>query len=719
MALRIINSDIIASGDAITSSLPYADYDQILVREGVLVSSAAASALNGSALTNLNVIVDGDVIAAEYGIRLSDAGAASSGDTTFTVSVSDTGSVRSSISYNAIALTSPSSGYDLYATVNNHGLVESTGGAAISIALGYITTILNTGAIQSIGSAPFSAANALIVTDRSFTLDNTGVISLSNYDPEADVSTIQNAAQYAAIYTDTTSGTLAPEFNLTNSGSILAPAVAIVSVDKSDDIANSGEISGDIWLHDLSDTLTNTGEIRGAVNLGSGSDVFSNFGDVEGDVDFEDGEDSFLNAGVLLGDIQAYGSQFNAEMNVGSLLDGGIDTSNATLSLISNGGAITGDVEIGDGTVANSGDILGQILLAAGSAYSAVENAGSIGGVDAQSDQTEITNTGDVWGDISSDVDELVFINSGDVYGLVLTTASSFALYENTGKIVGSILHEGVGATIANAGRIVGNVELGDGDDVFDGFGGTVLGLIEAGAGDDIIRSGYGDNSIDGGAGADLINGGLGEDTLTYSGSNAGVTLDFRTGVGYGIGGDGTGDTVLNVEHIVGSNFADAFKGDINANTLRGGGGNDDLRGFGGADTLDGGSGHDVLFGFADNDILDGGAGADIMVGGDGADVFRFDDGDTGRGADSDIIKDFTADDILDLSAIDAITGGGDDAFTLLSFGAAFTGAGGEARLIGSAGNWTLQYDADGDLVPDGAIIFQSTYMPTADDIVL
>lgn len=107
------------------------------------------------------------------------------------------------------------------------------------------------------------------------------------------------------------------------------------------------------------------------------------------------------------------------------------------------------------------------------------------------------------------------------------------------------------------------------------------------------------------------------------------------------------------------------------------------------------------------------------MVGGTGADVFRFDDGDTGRGQDSDRINDFDVDDILDLSGIDALPGGEDDHFILLGFGQAFTGQGQQERFVMNGNSVVLQLNIDGDAVPDAAITFANGYMPTTDQIIL
>ncbi|MEL6364422.1 MAG: calcium-binding protein [Pseudomonadota bacterium] len=463
--------------------------------------------------------------------------------------------------------------------------------------------------------------------------------------------------------------------------------------------------------------------LPGAVIYSTNDHAIKNAGSTDSNI-------SLVVDGAVIGDnngIRLVGTDLgvgNNELTIGSTgvvrnIDGDwaaifLQGSNSWLNNLgeATGGWGTFFLNADDGNIFNAG-ILGAFSSIGAGAY--VDN----------SDNFQLINTGLIYGLDGSigieilDSENVTLNNSGEIAGRIETFSSSID-FTNTGVVSGGVeMFGSTGSQITNSGLIDGEVVLASGDDMFNGFGGLALGPIFGGAGNDIIRSGYGDDSIEGGAGADLINGGLGDDWASYEGSTAGITLDFRTGVGYGVGGDASGDTVLNVENIIGSDLADAIKGDVNANTLRGLDGNDDLRGFGGADTLDGGDGADVLFGFADNDILDGGAGADVMVGGTGADVFRYDDGDTGRGQDSDRINDFGVDDILDLSGIDAVPGGADDAFILLSAGQQFTGQGQQARFVMNGDDVVLQFDIDGDQVPDGAIVFANGYMPTEDQIIL
>jgi hypothetical protein len=67
------------------------------------------------------------------------------------------------------------------------------------------------------------------------------------------------------------------------------------------------------------------------------------------------------------------------------------------------------------------------------------------------------------------------------------------------------------------------------------------------------------------------------------------VTLDSGDHVGHGYGGEAEGDTLVDIENLIGSKYDDGLFGDDQANILAGNGGNDVLKGFGGADYLDGG----------------------------------------------------------------------------------------------------------------------------------
>jgi Ca2+-binding RTX toxin-like protein len=116
--------------------------------------------------------------------------------------------------------------------------------------------------------------------------------------------------------------------------------------------------------------------------------------------------------------------------------------------------------------------------------------------------------------------------------------------------------------------------------------------------------------------------------------------------------------------------------------------------------------GDDIIGGLAGNDTIIGGAGRDLLTGGAGADSFVYqaitDSGTTG--ATRDIIYDFTqGQDLIDLSAIDAITGGGDDAFNFIG-NSAFSNTAGELRYDYQGGYTIISMDVNGDGIADSQI---------------
>ena len=114
---------------------------------------------------------------------------------------------------------------------------------------------------------------------------------------------------------------------------------------------------------------------------------------------------------------------------------------------------------------------------------------------------------------------------------------------------------------------------------------------------DNHFWGGGGGDVLEGRGGADTLDGGGGYlDYASYAHSPGGVTVDLTlTGPQATENNhDAAGDTLIGIENLEGSNYADTLRGDENANKLQGGGGDDVLEGRGGADTLDGGLGDDV-----------------------------------------------------------------------------------------------------------------------------
>jgi CSLREA domain-containing protein len=152
-----------------------------------------------------------------------------------------------------------------------------------------------------------------------------------------------------------------------------------------------------------------------------------------------------------------------------------------------------------------------------------------------------------------------------------------------------------------------------------DGAGATILGTsatetVTGSAGDDVISALGGNDTVNGLAGDDAICGGAGNDTVTYSGG-ARITASLLTGAATGQGSD----TLVGLENLVGTDFADSLTGNGLANAITGLAGRDRLKGLGGKDLLKGQAGNDRLFGGGGRaDRLFGGGGKDLHNGGGG-----------------------------------------------------------------------------------------------------
>ncbi len=262
------------------------------------------------------------------------------------------------------------------------------------------------------------------------------------------------------------------------------------------------------------------------------------------------------------------------------------------------------------------------------------------------------------------------------------------------------------------------------GDDILNGLGGndTLWGQ----AGNDTLNGGDGNDVLDGGlTGNDIINGGAGSDNINYllgSGTDTvdgGTETDAINVVANGsdntliVGFNGTsltmldGGSVINVERINASlgNGSDtlsfgsttaAVTVNLAAGTASGG-----FVTLTSVENAIGGSGNDSLTGSAVANRLDGGAGQDTLTGGLGDDIFAFSAIGHSAGGVADRITDFTGDgaaggDVIDLSLVDAIAGGGDDAFSFIGLNA-FT-AEGQLAVVYDGANTYLRGNTDLDL---------------------
>ena len=269
--------------------------------------------------------------------------------------------------------------------------------------------------------------------------------------------------------------------------------------------------------------------------------------------------------------------------------------------------------------------------------------------------------------------------------------------------------------------------------------------ILKGGSGDDVLNGQGGADELRGGPGTDRLDGGSSKDgdgdqhvdIANYTDSKMGITVDLNTGKG--TTGDAKGDTLKNIEKIVGSAQDDTFiasagadqidggknpekdaKGDTvsyekslagvevtlsgsggaksdgkpdganfylgdmleNIENLKGSGKNDALTGDAQSNTLTGLGGNDELYGKEGDDTLYGGEGRDILHGEEGKDILH---GEAGRdemkggAGDDDLHGGGGADDLFGGDGNDTLYGGaGDDQLT---------GGGGNDTFVFEPGN--------------------------------
>ena len=121
--------------------------------------------------------------------------------------------------------------------------------------------------------------------------------------------------------------------------------------------------------------------------------------------------------------------------------------------------------------------------------------------------------------------------------------------------------------------------------------------------GDDFLNSGTGNDTLDGGAGNDwAIYGNFDNGSVT-----TGVTVSLAISGPQNTGSFGI-DTLISIENLQGTQFADTLTGNSGANIIWGNGGDDRIDGGGGSDFLTGGPGADTFVyatGYAADTITD------------------------------------------------------------------------------------------------------------------
>jgi len=146
-----------------------------------------------------------------------------------------------------------------------------------------------------------------------------------------------------------------------------------------------------------------------------------------------------------------------------------------------------------------------------------------------------------------------------------------------TGHAAGDVFHN-----IQNLEATTGNNRLiGDAQDNY----------IKGGSGNDTLAGMGGNDTLDGGGGSNFV-------TYEYATGDIGVNVDLSTGSATitGTGNSVGTDTLLNIQHVIGTRFADTIRGSSVNNHINAGAGNDLIFiNNGGKDTVYGGAGDDTV----------------------------------------------------------------------------------------------------------------------------
>ena len=168
------------------------------------------------------------------------------------------------------------------------------------------------------------------------------------------------------------------------------------------------------------------------------------------------------------------------------------------------------------------------------------------------------------------------------------------------------------------------NLHLSVGNDIASGEEGNdfIVGwsgndLLFGNAGNDHFRQGSGNDTVDGGEGWDHVDFWADSGDLPDLGGY-GVFVDLAKKIA--MDSWGFSDSLVSIESVNGSQYADELIGDEVRNWLGGGDGDDLLSGMGGDDSMDGHNGNDIMFGGLGNDWFRGSSGNDEMHGADGWD---------------------------------------------------------------------------------------------------
>ena len=549
--------------------------------------------------------------------------------------------------------------------------------------------------------------------------------------------------------------------------------MAIISFTFSTSTQIEAHTAGDIYLIRPNVFITTSGDAIDGADAATGKTIL-----LFGALIAEGGD------GIDLG-LGAGGGNNRVHLFPGSSIFGeleGIESNGGGLDLNNDGTIIAGAFGInsvgGSDNIVNRGEIsAGHTGIETIGDFARITNHGVIDGglrgVSTAGDDSLIVNHGDIVSTSATGLFSAVRLSSaagwtarlenyGSISGLgAITSESGDETIVNLGSIAGLIELKSGDDSIVNRGVIEGEVRLGAGNDRFDNRGGTLVGEVQDGGGDDVylidnadiiivepdndgtdvigssvsfvlpsgvenlsltgsadINGGGNDlnNLITANAGANLIDGGGGIDTVSYGQAGTGVVIKLFGSFDFGAVMPPTYIGVIDPDEIAEFNEELAAAagtggaaGDIllNVENLFGSSANDMLVGFEANNLLRGQGGDDALFGLQGDDVLEGGAGADNLLGGAGTNFASYANAGTGLVADLIVTTNNTGDAAGDFyQSIHNLRGSQHDDSLLGTFGT--------NRVEGLAGDDKLQGRGGGDTYLGGlgndTFIFQTGF---------
>lgn len=179
---------------------------------------------------------------------------------------------------------------------------------------------------------------------------------------------------------------------------------------------------------------------------------------------------------------------------------------------------------------------------------------------------------------VASDQDDII-TGGGSVATIDGGAGSDTLRYDSTsGSLAVNLAAQTVTDAVTQSFTNIENAAGGSGSDTLTGN--SSANVLQGLGGDDIFIASLGGDTLDGGSGTDRAD---------YTSALSAVTIDL--GAGTATNGSGGTDTLISIEHAVGSSFDDFIAGSSGNDIIDGGGGNDTIYATEGNDTIDGGIG--------------------------------------------------------------------------------------------------------------------------------